>query len=204
MDDLGSFVLAGWPGDAGPDIENNIIQPNGRVDTWGQLEQESPPQCGEWPLGLKEGGHVIPRWQESDRDLDAGSFGTCQGRGEVTVLAGFRGGTHTCVRGRGITWTRRRFRRRLCQPTPNSNAAVAVEFSNIVNETVAALTGGAVVSELSAGASVTANGFTIGVDTAPKVNSLIVKSKVTKGGVTTVEAQLLWAYDRQHERVCGA
>ena len=44
----------------------------------------------------------------------------------------------------------------------------ALEFDLIANDAVAALTGGAVVSEISAGASANTNNFLIRVDTKPR------------------------------------
>ena len=67
----------------------------------------------------------------------------------------------------------------------------ALEFDLISNDAVAALTGGAVVSELSAGASANANNFLIRVATKPanKVLNLTTTTPAANGqGSTSVRS----------------
>ena len=63
-------------------------------------------------------------------------------------------------------------------------------FDLISNDAVAALTGGAVVGELSAGASASANNFVISVDTQATTNVLNLTATATNSGTTSVKAVL--------------
>lgn len=70
------------------------------------------------------------------------------------------------------------------------------QFDLISNDAVAALTGGAVVGELSAGASANASNFVISVQTQPSTTSFVFTSTANKGGSTTVRAVVTYRTDR--------
>ncbi len=74
----------------------------------------------------------------------------------------------------------------------------AFEFDLIANDAVAALTGGAVVSELVAGASANANNFVIRVDTQPSTTNFLFEATATNTGTTTVRTLLTYRSDRQY------
>jgi hypothetical protein len=80
-------------------------------------------------------------------------------------------------------------------------------FDLIANDAVAALTGGAVVSELSAGASAQANNFLITVDTQPSTNSFEFTATAQNSGTTAVRAVVTYRtdgfYELKSRRVLG-
>ena len=82
--------------------------------------------------------------------------------------------------------------------------------ADLANEAVAALTGGAVVSELSAGAAANASNFTIRVLTSPGTKTLRLTTSATNSGTTQVRAvvtvqrsQGATAYALRSRRVLG-
>jgi hypothetical protein len=73
------------------------------------------------------------------------------------------------------------------------------EFDLIANDAVGALTGGAVVSELSAGASAQANNFLITVGTQPSSSSLVFTATAQNSGTTIVRTVLTYRTDGFYE-----
>ena len=73
------------------------------------------------------------------------------------------------------------------------------EFDLVANDAVAALTGGAVVSELVAGASAQANNFLITVDTQPSTSKFVFAATAGNSGTTTVRTVLAYRTDGFYE-----
>jgi hypothetical protein len=72
------------------------------------------------------------------------------------------------------------------------------EFDLIANDAVAALTGGAVVAELVAGASAQANNFVIRVDTQPSETNFVITSTATNEGTTTIRTLITYRTDLEY------
>jgi hypothetical protein len=72
-------------------------------------------------------------------------------------------------------------------------------FDLIANDAVAALTGGAVVAELSAGASAQANNFLITVDTQPSTSNFVFTATAQNSGTTVVRSVLTYRTDGFYE-----
>jgi hypothetical protein len=99
---------------------------------------------------------------------------------------------------------------RVVRSGPGSNKQLSVqglvwaphtgfEFDLIANDAVAALTGGAVVSELVAGASAQANNFLITVGTQPSTSSFVFTATARNSGTTTVRTLLTYRTDGFYE-----
>lgn len=72
------------------------------------------------------------------------------------------------------------------------------EFDLISNDAVAALTGGAVVAELVAGASANANNFVVSVETQPSTSRLQITATADNSGQTEMKTILDYRTDRQY------
>lgn len=72
------------------------------------------------------------------------------------------------------------------------------EFDLISNDAVAALTGGAVVAELAAGASANANNFVVSVDTQPSTSRLQITATASNSVETEMRTILDYRTDRQY------
>ena len=72
------------------------------------------------------------------------------------------------------------------------------EFDLIANDAVAALTGGAVVAELVAGASAQANNFVIRVDTQPSEINFVITATAVNGGTTRVRTLITYRTDLEY------
>lgn len=72
------------------------------------------------------------------------------------------------------------------------------EFDLIANDAVAALTGGAVVAELVAGASAQANNFVIRVETQPSETNFVITSTAANEGTTAVRTLITYRTDLEY------
>lgn len=222
FDDVGTwsitnaFVLAGWPGAAGPDIENNRILANGRPDP--AVNGANNPCNSEWnaPDQVSAQAQGAAFYLGGSSSIVIGSNGSL----EVTGYAreGYRVSVYA-VEGTGASTIGGDARILSTDPGNKKQLSIrgliwapgaGVEFSNVANQTVAALTGGAIISELSAGAAANANNVTIGVDAAPQTSSILVSSSATNTGTTVVEAVIAYRtsgastdYAVQSRRVVG-
>jgi len=204
FDDIGtweidsSWVLAGWPGASGPDIVTNKVLGSGMPD-----------------LGDPVADRCRGKWENPDEPHTGAAFymgGTSQimiGQNASLEIAGsVRNGYNVglyALEG-GAVRSDLTGEDRIVQTGSGNKKQLAIhglvwapytglEFSNIANQTVAALTGGAVVSELEAGAAANTDGFLISVETQPAVLSFVVTSTATNKGTTAVRTQLLYRSD---------
>jgi hypothetical protein len=179
-----AFVLMGWPGSTGPSIDgpdpHDSFANNPCRDAWNDADQSG--------AALYLGGN-------SAVEVDQGSTfevsGSAHGLYNVGIQALETEGVPSTVRGNGT----------IVSTGSGSNKQISVQglvwapyasfvFDLISNEAVAALTGGAVVGELSAGASASASNFVIRVDTQPTENVLNLTATAVKDGSTSVRTVL--------------
>jgi hypothetical protein len=194
-----AFVLAGWPGATGPDIENNKVNTGGNPDhsiNWNTNPCNSaandPDESHAGAAFYMGGNSKIELQANSSLEIsgflrDGYNIGVAalEGGALASNLTGedrivsTDSGNQKQLSVQGLVWA----------------PYTGLEFQNVANETVAALTGGAVVSELAAGAAANTNNFTIAVQTQPQVLSLIVTSAATNTGTTTVRTQITYRTD---------
>jgi hypothetical protein len=160
-----AFSLFGYPGDSGPSIDG--IKPQ---DTFA-----NNPCRDAWTNDLDKSGATVY--------LGGNTQLTVQQNASLEISGRERSGQNIAVQALASSTDGRnpstiRGNQRIVATGPGSNKQLsiqgllwapyaALEFGNISNDAVAALTGGAVVSELSAGASANANNFLIRVATKP-------------------------------------
>jgi hypothetical protein len=203
-----AFVLFGYPGPTGPGIpgikNNDSFATNPCRDAW----KNDPNTSG---ATVYFGGN---------------SQLTVDGLGAVEISGRERSGQNIAVQALESTGHRSTIRgdQRLIKTESGGNKQLAIqglvwapyaalEFDLISNDAVAALTGGAVVSEISAGASANTNNFLIRVDTKPSQKVLqLTTTAVSEGnqGSTSVKAVVTVQVDKgatsyalQSRRVVG-
>ena len=172
-----AFVLFGYPGPSGPGIPG--------IDS--KQDVALNPCRDAWRNDSNKTGATVY--------FGGDSYLTVFSQGAVEISGRTRSGQNIAVQalesaGRASTV---RGEARLIQTEPGKNKQLsiqglvwapyaALEFDLITNEAVAALTGGAIVSELTAGASANANNFLIRVDTDPKTKMLELTTTATSDG----------------------
>lgn len=180
-DTSNAFVLMGYPGSTGPSIDGPASQDTFAnnpcrtawqdADTTGaavylggnsniRVEQNSTFEVS----GRQHGGYNVGI--QALEDISASTV-----RGEERIVTTASGGNKQ-LSVQGLVWA----------------PYAGFEFDLISNDAVAALTGGAVVGELSAGASANANNFVIRVDSQPKTNVLNLTATAVRDGSTSVKA----------------
>ena len=187
-----AFVLFGYPGTTGPSIDGpdpqDTFANNPCRDAWNE-----PDKSG---AALYMGG-------DSHIHIGAGTTFEVSGRMHGTYNVGLQAledvGDDSDLGGND----------RIVQTESGGNKQLSIqglvwapfagfEFDLIANEAVAALTGGAVVAELAAGASANANNFVIGVDTQPATSQLQITATASNQGETRMRTILVYRTDRQY------
>ena len=183
-----AFVLFGYPGSTGPSIDgprnNDSFANNPCRDAW------------TTDAGADRSGATIYLGGNSTLKVDQNATVEISGRDHsgqnIAVQALETNGNPSTIRGD----------QRIITTGPGSNKQLsiqglvwapyaALEFDLISNDAVAALTGGAVVSELSAGASANANNFVIRVATTPAnkiLNLTTTANSENNQGLTSVRS----------------
>lgn len=182
-----AYVLAGYPGPSGlsiPGFKNNDVAANN-------------PCNFAWSNDVSTAGATFYMGGNSKINLDQNSAlevsGSAQGSYNVGIQALETQGTPSNLGGDD----------RIVRSGPGTNKQLSVqglvwapntgfEFDLIANDAVAALTGGAVVSELVAGASAQANNFLISVDTQPSEASFRFTSTAANSGTTSIRTNLTY------------
>lgn len=180
-----SYVLAGYPGPAGPSIikitpqdtiDNHPCRFAWRNDPGGDALGATFYLGGNSSIfvgggsALEISGRRQGNIRVSIQALDAGpSASTLTGNSEIVTT---KSGSGSQLAMKGLVWT------------PRATFA----FSQIANETVAALRGGAVVARLVAGAAANTNNFLIEVVTQPSATAIALTSTATNSGSTSVRA----------------
>jgi hypothetical protein len=187
-----AFVLMGWPGSTGPSIDgpkpqdtfaNNVCR-----DAWGESNHA---------------GSTIYLGGNSSVEVRGGSTlevsGKDHGGYNVGIQALETAGVASTIRGNtDIVLTESGGNKQLSVQGLVWAPYAAFEFDLISNDAVAALTGGAVVGELSAGASANANNFVIRVDTQPTVTQFAITATAVNSGTTKVRTLLDYRTDRKY------
>jgi hypothetical protein len=200
LDDVGdwsiknAFVLFGYPGASGPGIPG--IKNN---DTFA-----SNPCRDAWKNDANTSGATVYFGGDSQLTVDGLGAVEISGRersGQNIAVQALQAAPHTStIQGD----------ERLIKTESGGNKQLsiqglvwapyaALEFDLISNDAVAALTGGAVVSEISAGASANTNNFLIRVDTKPSTKELeLTTTAVSEGGQgsTSVKAVVTVQVDK--------
>ena len=172
-----AFVLFGYPGDTGPGIPG--IQNNDSFAT--------NPCRDAWKNDPNKAGATVYFGGNSQLEVD--------GLGAVEISGRERSGQNVAVQALETPPYKSTIvgDQRLIRTASGGNKQLsiqglvwapyaALEFDLISNDAVAALTGGAVVSELSAGASANTNNFLIRVDTKPRTKVLQLTTTATSDG----------------------
>ena len=200
-----AFVLFGYPGATGPSIDGprpqdtftnnpcrdawaNEPNPTGATLYLGGNSQIVVDQNATVEIsGRDHGGHNVGLQALENQGMPS----TIEGEARILRTGP---GSNKQLSIQGLVWA------------PNA----ALEFDLIANEAVAALTGGAVVSELSAGAAANASNFTIRVLSSPATKTLRITTSATNSGTTQVRAvvtvqrsQGATAYALRSRRVLG-
>lgn len=192
-----AWVLAGRPGTPGPDIEDHDVDSSGNLTrsiSWynnpcrSAAEADSTGGAGFYfagssriTVGNRASLEVTGRRQDQYNvallamEGSAGTASTLNGNDRLLQT---NGGNGKQLSVHGLVWA------------PNAG----FQFSNLANDVTAALTGGAVVSELDIGAA-NVPGLTIRVETQEPTRSFTLRSTATNTGTTTIEAQLLYRVD---------
>jgi hypothetical protein len=205
IDLKGAYVLAGYPGIRGPNLvkvkpgdtfDNNVCRHAWWYDGYFNPDEPADGVFGDrqgatWYLG---GSSSIFINSNSALEIDGrpqgflgtdkqarvsfqtinpgGSDGTdLTGMGEILTT---KAGSGSQLAMRGLVWT------------PHSR----FNFSNVANDVVAALQGGAVVSNLEIGAAAQTDGFAIEIASQPLETQFEVESTATNSGTVTVRAVL--------------
>jgi Tfp pilus assembly protein PilX len=193
-----AFVLFGYPGAAGPSIDGFKSQ-----DTFA-----NNPCRDQWTFDTDQAGASIFLGGNSAIQIDQNSTfevsGKARGPYNLGIHALETAGTPSTITGDG----------RIVSTGSGSNKQLSIqgfvwapyagfEFDLISNDAVGALTGGAVVAELSAGASANANNFLISVDTQPATANFAITSTAvdSRGGTTTVRSIIEYRTDTEYRLV---
>ena len=187
-----AFVLMGWPGSTGPSIDGTDPQ-----DTFANNV------CRNAWAEPNHAGSAIYLGGNSAIEVRGGSTLEVSGKDHGGYHVGIQAletvGVASTIRGDSdIVLTESGGNKQLSVQGLVWAPYAAFEFDLIANDAVAALTGGAVVSELSAGASANANNFVIRVDTQPTVTQFVVTATATNSGTTKVRTLLDYRTDRKY------
>jgi hypothetical protein len=179
-----AFVLMGWPGSSGPGIDgpdsHDTLANNPCRDAWNETDHTGAAvylggnsriqisQGSTFEVSGKAHGDYIVGIQALEA---AGVASNVHGNNPIVSTGS---GSNKQLSVQGLVWA------------PYS----AFVFDLVSNEAVAALTGGAVVGELSAGASASANNFMITVGTQATESVLSLTATAVKNGTTSVRAVL--------------
>jgi hypothetical protein len=188
---ISEFVLIGGPGTAGPGIPGrdpddpwpdnncNVAASASRDDQTGAavyLGGESNITIGA-NGSLEVTGRDHSGYNVAIQALEATGVASTRVGGETIVATG--SGSNKQLAIRGFVWA------------PEG----ALLFDQISNTAVAALTGGAVLAGLSAGASASANNFLITVDTQPTEAQLLITTTAVNSGTTSVRSRIIYRTD---------
>ncbi|MDJ0770136.1 MAG: hypothetical protein QNJ12_15145 [Ilumatobacter sp.] len=202
FDDIGTwqlantFVLAGYPGSIGPGIpgykNSDTYATNPCRNAWNSAADQSGAAFfmgGTSNIDLTNNsaleisGRAQGAYNVGLQALDAADAGalasTITGDGRIVLS---NSGTNKQLSIQGLVWA----------------PQAGLEFDLIANDAVAALTGGAVVAELSAGASAQANNFVIRVDTQPSTANVELTVTATKEGTTKVRTLITYRTDTEY------
>jgi hypothetical protein len=179
-----AFVLMGWPGASGPSIDGpdpgDTLANNPCRDAWNESNHAGAAvylggasnvrvsQGSTFEVSGKAHGDYIVGIQALEA---AGVASTVRGNSTVVSTGS---GSNKQLSVQGLVWA----------------PYAAFVFDLVSNEAVAALTGGAVVGELSAGASASANNFLITVGTQATESVLTLTATAVNSGSTSVRAVL--------------
>jgi hypothetical protein len=199
-----TWVLAGWPGTSGPSIEDNK---NGNAAT--------NPCRNAWTLDSADAGNPGDQsgatfYMGGDSQIGINNNASLEisGRLQGTVGAdrfnvGLQAletiGVPSALPGAGND--------RIVGIDSGSGAQLSIQglvwapytgltFEGISNDAVAALTGGAVLAELSAGASANTENFVISVETQPTEARFRITTTATNTGTTEVSTLLDYRTDK--------
>jgi hypothetical protein len=187
-----AFVLMGYPGAGGPSIDsyksNESFNDNPCRNAWQELSDGNASTYD----GDRNGAAVY-LGGNSTIMVDQNSTMEISGREHSGYNVGLQAletsGVASNVRGdSAILTTGSGSNKQLSIQGLVWAPYAAFEFDLVANDAVAALTGGAVVGELSAGASANANNFIIRVDTQPSTSVLHLTTTATNSGSTSVKA----------------
>jgi hypothetical protein len=186
-----AHVLAGYPGDTGPSIpgyqNSDQFNNNPCRNAWTAAGPGASFYMGgastielENNSALEISGKVHSGYNVGVQALEVnGNASTVGGNGRI-VNAG--SGTNKQLSIQGLVWA----------------PYAGFGFDLIANDAVAALTGGAVVAELSAGASAQANNFVISVETQPATVDFVFTTTATNEGTTRVRTYLTYRTDTEY------
>lgn len=173
-----AYVLAGYPGVSGPSVvgtgPGDTANTNPCRFEWsnGDTSGATFYMGGSSAIEVKQNGSLeISGKRQGDhfvglQALDAVPYASSLS-GDSRILLAVQGSNKE-LSVQGTVWA------------PNSG----VGFDTLANDAVGALTAGAVVSELRAGAAANANGLLITVDAQPGEAQLLITSTATNGGTT--------------------
>jgi hypothetical protein len=179
-----AFVLMGWPGASGPGIDgpdpHDTLANNPCRDAWNETDHSGAAvylggnsriqisQGSTFEVSGKSHGDYVVGIQALEA---AGVASSVHGNNAIVSTGS---GSNKQISIQGLVWA----------------PYAAFVFDLVSNEAVAALTGGAVIGELSAGASASANNFLIAVGTQPTESDLILTATAVKDGSTSVKTVL--------------
>jgi hypothetical protein len=192
------WVLAGYPGTAGPDIEDHDVDNSGNLThsvNWHsnpcRTAAEADATGGGAAFYFGGDSHIIVESRGSlevtGRPFGLYNLGIFALEGSATVRSTLTGndrvvqtagGNGKQLSIHGLVWA----------------PYTGLEFSNLANDVTAALTGGAVVAELSVGAA-NAAGLQIAVETQDPQRAFTIESAATNTGTTVVVAEVLYQND---------
>lgn len=189
----GAHVLAGYPGGVGPGIPGFRSS-----DTFA-----GNPCAGSWASDVDQGGAAF-YFGGNSRVVVAnnGAFevsGRNHGGYDVGIQALEAVGVRSTLIGTD----------HIVEVSSGSNKQISIRglvwapyagfwFSNIANDAVAALTGGAVVAHLDAGASASASNFLIAAASQPSEATMAVTATATNTGTTTIRTVIRYRSDGEY------
>ncbi len=179
-----AFVLFGYPGDTGPSIDgikpHDTFANNPCRFAWNEANHTGAAiyMGGDSQIFVEQNSSLeISGRNHSGHNVGLQALETfgddSDVEGDEPILYTASGGNKQ-LSIQGLVWAPR----------------AAFEFDLIANDAVAALTGGAVISELSAGASANANNFLIRVATNPATKQLQLTATASNSGTTSVRVVL--------------
>jgi hypothetical protein len=202
-----AWVLAGWPGASGPSIEDNK---NGNAATnpcrnaW-TLDSGDPATEGDKSgatfymggnsriainnnsslevSGKLQGTAGVDKFNVGLQTLHSTGLPSSLTGNDQIVAIGTGSGAQLSIQ--GLVWA----------------PYTGLTFEGVSNDAIAALTGGAVLAELSAGASANTDNFTISVETQPTESRFRVTSSATNSGTTTISTLLEYRTDKVYSIV---
>jgi len=203
FDDVGTWaigqahVLAGYPGGAGPSIagfkSNDTFSNNPCRNAWsasgsgasfymGGTSQIFIQQNGALEIsGRVHSGYNVGI-QALEENGTPSTIRAGNAANEAKYLLRTESGSNKQMSIQGLVWA----------------PYARFEFDLISNEAVAALTGGAVVAALSAGASANANNFVITVETQPSTVDFVFTTTATNRGTTRIRTVLTYRTDTEY------